>query len=295
MINSLIRGAILGAVMGATGAAATTRDLQPDEQSTIVVTGQRNTEKDMQDFVRALTPATVGGRLSRFEKSICPIATGLPRQQREAVADRMRRVAQSAGIQTGGKSCAPNVVVVVTQDKNAFVQALRRSRSDYFGTMSQRSIRELAQQPGPAVAWQLQGPPVNARGVEMDIDPALGVYVNRTTDPASRLEQAARPQFDGAVVIIERKSLDGLTVTQLGDYAAMRAFAGMDTARLAKSGTPTILRVLEAPMGSEVVASLTQWDLGFLRGLYAAPRNLRAEAQRSAIGRSIAKDVAQRR
>lgn len=295
MIIRIIRGALLSAVASAFSAAPAASELPPEEQSTIVITGQRNAEKDMQDFVRALTPATVGGQLSRFERSICPIVTGLPQQQREAVADRMRRVAQAAGIRTGGNSCVPNVVVVVTQDKNVFVQALRRTHSDYFGTLSKRSISALARQPGPAVAWQLEGPPVNARGVEMDIDPSLGVYMNRTIDPASRLEQPARPQFDGAVVIVERKSLDGLTVTQLGDYAAMRAYAGMDTTRLTKSGTPSILRVLEAPMGSTVVASLTAWDLGFLRGLYAAPRNLRAAAQRSAIGKSMARDVARRR
>ena len=59
-------------------------------------------------------------------------------------------------------------------------------------------------------------------------------------------------------------------------------------------GTPTILKVLEAPMGSEVVASLTEWDLGFLRGLYSAPRNLRAGSQRSAISRQMVKDADKR-
>lgn len=292
MVTGLLRGMVLYAALSATGATASP-SLQPppDEQSTIIVSGKRDSQKDLQDFVGALTPFAVGGQLSRFEKSICPVAVGLLPQQREAVANRIRRVAGSAGLRVGGKTCVPNVVVVVTEDKNAFLRELRRTRVEYFGTLSQRKIRELERQPGPAVAWQLQGPPVNARGVELHMDPDLGVYVNRTIDPNSRLQSAARPQFDGAVVIIERQSLDGLTITQVSDYAAMRAFAGLDATRLAKSGTPTILRVLEAPMGSQVAASLTKWDFGLLRGLYGVPRSLRAEAQRSAIRRSIVKEL----
>ena len=290
MINGLVRNPLLCVLAIATCAAAPPAPA-PADPSTIVVTGQRTREKDLQDFVAALTPTTVGGRLSRFERAICPYATGLPPGQRDAVANRMRRVAQAAGLRTGGKGCLPNVVLVVTQDKNALLRALRQSHPGYFGELSKREIRELEATPGPAVAWQTQGPPVTARGTEMNVDPGTGLFINRTTESASRIEEGVRPQFDAAVVIVERKALDGLTVMQLGDYAAMRAFAGMDTARLSQSGTPTILKVLEAPMGSEVVASLTEWDLGFLRGLYAAPRNLRAGSQRSAISRQMIKDA----
>lgn len=291
MSTGLLRGLVLYAAFSATGATAAPPNPQPDEQNTIIVSGKRVGEKDVQEYVRALTPIPVGGQLSRFEKSICPVAIGLHPLQREAVANRIRRVAGSVGMRVGGKDCVPNVVVVVTEDKNVFLRELRRTRYEYFGTLSQRKVRELERQPGPAVAWQLQGPPVNARGVELQADPDLGVYVNRTIDPSSRLQSAARPQFDGAVVIVERKALDGLTITQLSDYAAMRAFAGMDVARLAKSGTQTILRVLDAPMGSPVAASLTKSDFGFLRGLYTVPRTLRPDGQRAAIRRSIVKEL----
>lgn len=174
------------------------------------------------------------------------------------------------------------------------MQELRRRHPSYFGQMSQREIRDLVRQPGPAVAWQRQGPPVSASGTELFFDPALGAYINQTMEPGSRLRAAGRPQFDGAVVVVERGSLDGLTVTQLADYAAMRAFAGTDPSRLGQSGTRTILRILEAPVGSEVPLSLTQSDLSFLRGYYSAPRNLGTSAQRSAIHRGMAREVERR-
>ncbi len=290
-MTGLVRGMTLCAALAAAHSAVAQPAASPDDQSPIVVTGQRNTEQDMKDFVEALTPGSAGGQLSRFERAVCPVAIGLPQRDREAVAGRMRRVANEAGIAVGGAKCVPNVVVMVTQDKTVLMQLLRRRYGHYFGDLPNSKIRELVRQPGPAVAWQLQGPQVNARGVELPFDQASGVAINRTTDPGSRITAAARPQFAGSVVVVERAALAGLTVTQLADYAAMRAFAHTEPSRLGSSGTPTILRVLEAPMGSEVPPSLTAWDLAFLRGFYAAPRNVRTGAQRSAIRRSITKEA----
>ena len=67
--------------------------------------------------------------------------------------------------------------------------------------------------------------------------------------------------------------------------------ARTDPARLPTTGPATILSVIDAPANAEVPVTLTQWDLGFLRGLYASPANLRAPAQRGAIGDTIARDL----
>ncbi len=294
MMIGLTRVLILSGVLVATGAAATQGDSSPNNQSTIVVTGNRNAKQDMQEFVRALTPTPPGGQLSRFEQAVCPSALGLPQHQRDAVVARMRRVAREVGIAVDVANCSPNVVLMITRDKAVLMRELRRRYSQYFGQMSQRKIRELARQPGPAVAWQLQGPPMSARGAETFFDPILRANINRTTEPESRIYKSGRPQFDGAVVVVERHSLTGLTVTQLADYAAMRAFAGTDPSRLRQSGLPTILKILEAPAGTELPLSLTHSDLGFLRGFYSAQRNLHTSAQRSAISRSMAQEVERR-
>ncbi len=294
MMVGTARGFFLYSALVAANAMAAPPVSPPTDRSTIVVTGKRNPKQDMQDFVRALTPASSGTQLSRFEQSVCPSALGLPQHQRDAVVARMRRIAREAGIAVGGAECPPNVVVMVTQDKKVLMQALRRNYPQYFGELSQRQIRELTRQPGPAVAWQLQGPPMSANGMETFSDPKTGVHINKTMEPGSRLAAAARPQFDGAVVVVERGSLAGLTVTQLADYAAMRAFAGANPSRLGQSGTTTILRILEAPVGSAVPLSLTASDLAFLRGFYSVARNLHTSAQRSAIGRSMTKDAERR-
>lgn len=289
----VLLGRVLAAALMLGGLAGFQAPPQAGGGSEIVVTGTRELEAQIRDFVAALTEARPGAQTGRFERAICPMAIGLSVDQRAFVARRMRQVAEAAGIAVGSAQCVPNVLVVVTGDKRAFIEALQRRHGYYFGELSQRAVRRLADTPGPAVAWHVQGPPVNAAGQELSRDGASGLYVNRTTTSPSRITAAARPQFAAAMVIVETGALVGLSTTQLADYAAMRAFARVDPTRLVDSRASTILTVLEAPMGSAVPLTLTRWDLGFLRGLYGSPANLSAASDRSAIRRTVEAELAQ--
>jgi hypothetical protein len=260
------------------------------EDQPIVVTGQKESRKAIQDFVGALTKIPSYEQLGRFEHSVCPAVYGLARPQAEAIASRIRLVAKTIGVVVGGDHCAPNLLLVATSDKQAFLEALRQHRADDFG-IADSQIRALEKQPGPAAAWQVQGPPMGADGRDLEVDPGTGQIVNRTIEGGSRITVPVHPQFDGAVVVVERKALPGLTVTQLADYAAIRALTGADPARLAASGAPTILHVLEVPMGGSAPVTMTEWDFAFLRSYYDTRRDLRTASQRSAITDSMAKDL----
>jgi hypothetical protein len=151
--------------------------------------------------------------------------------------------------------------------------------------LSPKDVRKLARAPGPAAVWHVQGPKVSAEGVELS-DGGDEVYIHRTTRSESRITAAARPQFAAAAVVVEARSLAGLTTIQLADYAAMRALSKGDPSKLPGTA-PTILNVLETPMGEEVPITMTPWDLAFLRSLYSAQPNLAPGAQRSAIARGV--------
>lgn len=284
-LNSLALGAALALSAGVALAQTTPpADTGPE----IVVTGNPDLDGQVRDFVGALTVAP-SGQLSRFERAICPAAVGVAPGQKEAVTARIRRVAQAANIAVAKGKCTPNVLLVVTDDKAVFLEAMLKKHPDYFGDMSPKEVRKLARAPGPAAAWHVQGPKVSADGVELS-EGGRDPYINRTTRVDSRITSAARPQFAAAAVVVEAKALDGLTTLQLADYAAMRAFSRGDPSK--RPGTaPTILKVLETPMGEEVPITMTPWDLAFLRSLYSAPANLAAAAQRSDIARGVTKQL----
>lgn len=260
------------------------------DDAPIVVIGQRDIEQQIESFVGALTPASPRGQIARFETAVCPGAFGMADAQRSAVQDRVRAVAKGVGLDVAAADCKPNLVVIVTADKAAFLKALDKGHGYMFGDRTPTEIRKILAQPGPSAAWQIQTM-VNADGRAIMNDGDMPI--NRTTRNPSRITAAARPAFMAAVVVIESKALDGLTTTQLADYAAMRALARIEPARIDATAPATILRVLDAADDSEVPVTLTQWDFSFLKGLYSSPNNLYAPSQRSAIARAMEQDTSQ--
>jgi hypothetical protein len=251
-------------------------DQGPGDQ--IVVTGERAAdararEEQARDFVGALMP-TQGRSMARQFDDVCPFVTGLNPAQNQAVTERLRRVAAAAGVNVGGAGCAPNTFLIVTRDKRAFINALAQRRPESFvesgESMGGIRVRRLANTPGPAAAWQLTG--------------------SRSINP-SRIRPNGELGFDASALVVESRVLPGLTTTQLADYAAMRLLAKLDPARLPATSPPTILKILEAPMDSEVPITLTQWDLGLLRGLYAGSPGLSGSGQRSEIAREVAQEA----
>jgi hypothetical protein len=266
-----------------------TRERQRGDQ--IVVTGERPDEarvreEKAREFVRALMP-TRGRTMPRQFDDVCPFVTGLIPAQNRAVTQRIRRVAAASGVTVGGADCVPNTFLIVTRDKSAFIRAMS-VRMPGSLNMGGIAIRRLANSPGPAAAWQLTGP-IDRDGRPLHLE--NGIPVNRTTDAASRIRSASTSGFDASALVVETSALPGLTTIQLADYAAMRLLAKLDPARLPTNSPPTILKVLEAPMDSEVPVTLTQWDLGLLRGLYVSSLSLNGSGQRSEIVREIVKEV----
>lgn len=273
----------LGGALGAQDA-----DSGP-EQAPIVVEGRRNPDQAINDLLNALPPAPANGHIERFEHMACPAVLGLPPRQRAAVTTRMRAVGAAGGLIMGAANCRPNVLVLVTSNKRQFIEQLARRFPSYFGELSSRQIDRLAQSPGPTALWHLNGM-VDADGREFD-PPSNSVAVLRTTRAGSRLTDQAHREFIASALVVESGALDGLTTIQLADYAAMRTFTGADPARLPDRNLPTILTLLDTPMGSAAPVTLTDWDLAFLESLYASNANIHAPSQRGEIQAGMRREL----
>jgi hypothetical protein len=262
---------------------------QPD----ITVTGPRDIEEQIQDFVSALTPARISGQLGRFEWAACPAALGFSPAHKAAIESRLRAVAQAAGMRLGRPGCRANMLVLVTADKRVFFETLRRRHPRLLGGMASAAYLRLLNEPGPVSAWH-QEDDLDADGLVLDGDMDAGVPINRSVGNAFRLTTPTRRNIEAAALVVEGRALHGLSIIQVADYAAMRLFARTDPSRLTAASPSTILRAIDAPMGSEVPLTLTEWDLAFLRGLYSSNPNQRAGGQRGEINGLIARQLEQR-
>ncbi len=273
-------------------AAAIAQDVPDDQSSPIVVTGRKDMEQRIRAFADTLQDARGLDQIGRFEvQGVCPAALGIVDQQQREVKARMRLVARTVGIPVAGAKCTPNALVVVTDDKRAFIERLEKSRPYWFVSLSVPAVRRLARSPGPAAVWHVEGT-LNGDGMDLGVRDYYGASsVNNSFHAPSLITAATRPHFNAGIVVLDIRALEGLSTTQLADYAAMRIFAPTDPAKLAAPYATTIIRILDAPRGTAVPLSLTHWDVGLLKGLYSARDNLYTGSQKNEIRKQIEQEL----
>jgi hypothetical protein len=286
----------IAAVMLALPAAAQDHPGKPPAPGDVVVVGNKAPdakaqEKQIRDFVRGMTRTTGRDPLARFDNGkVCPLVSGLSPDKDKAITERMRRVAAAAGIAVAPADCPhANVLLLFANDKQAMIRLLRQKYPPLL-LDAQGDPIVVAAEAGPAAVWHLEGV-VNRDGVTLRKLANGGPYLSRSTIAASRLTASARPVYLMSIVVIERRAVNGLSTAEIADYATMRALTDASPARARETGAPTILTVLETPMGSEMPLTITAWDMSFLRGLYATPANLFASAQRGAIGEAMKREI----
>ncbi len=280
---------ILTAIIPAAAQSPSTVD---GKSGNIIVVGRDKATRDRQigDFVEQLTPSRNGDPVARFgDAGLCPHVVGLSSANNRAIVARMRRVATAIGIRTAASDCGnSDLLVIFADDKNAVVDLLRQRDPTLFHTILGDPIK-IDAKPGPAVSWHIKGL-ISRDG--MPVAPGNGGPIMTSTIASrSRIQASFRPVFLMSVVVIEYRGIEGLTVRQVADYVAMRAFTDTDSVVLKNGNPPTILTVLDAPMGSETPLSLTTWDMSFLRGLYTVQPHSFAGSQRNDIGRRMKRDL----
>ena len=289
-MQRMIATLLLTAGLAAAGTAQPVRPAQDIPSETIVVQGTRIDDREVQNFVEALTATPRSGQISRFDWEVCPGAVGLGGTRNGAITQRLRDVAIAAGMRVGAVGCRPNMLLFVTRGTGRLIDQLSRKYPAYFDGIERAEIRRMVADPAPATAWHVEGL-LDADGVEVTRDKTTGQYIVDRSAAPSRIGTATRPHFLAAIVAVELDALGGLTLTQVADYAAMRAFTRSDPKRLDQSAAPTVLSVIGAPMNSAVPITLTQWDLALLKSLYASNPNRAASSQRNDIKQRVVQEL----
>jgi len=181
----------------------------------------------------------------RWFAPVCPLVTGLPRDQGEFVLWRLTEIAAAAGSQLGGEKCHPNLLIFVTAQQKELLRAMEnRHFGVSFGNATPSSVEQFINRPGPVKVWY------------------------------NTLQGAVGPVY----VVIDRTRLRGVSQGQLADYVAMVSLAGIkSTPHLGDA--QTILRLFDGLLQT-APEGLSDWDREFLKILYhpewslATPRSL---------------------
>ena len=266
----------------------------PAQPDTIVVTGSKSTRRAIENDVQNVTVDT-DGQIAMFEQPICPASFGLPESYNRMIEQRLREDAARVGLRTAGERCDANVVVIVADSPGAFVAELQRKRPDMFVGLESSKVRDVMKTREPVRTWQAIEPRgADGRPLErlMFIN-GLPAGPNAWFNPwtvASRLQANIRPRLVQSFVIIAADAVDGLTLTQIADYAAMRALA---RTRFAPAlNRRSILGIIDSAEQDRTIAQLTTWDLAYLRALYRTSNGVSSHMQQVDITTVMDRELA---
>ncbi len=253
----------------ASAAVSTAPDVAPTE---IVVHAPPS--QTIAEFVEKFSaPTGQDGRLARWSGSVCPGVIGLAQKYGEYMNDKLAATAQAVGLKVGEPGCDPNIMIVVTGDTDRVMQELsKRYRrvlavhpgSDEIttGGSGKETFDDFVKTPRPVRWWHV------SQRVPADGSPEINQTV-RVFSP-SRLRSVMREDLHHVVIIVDAKSAAGVNYEALASYVSMVALAQLSP-NAGVSRLPTILSLFkDKDAGRPAPNDLTTWDLGYLKGLYAA-------------------------
>jgi hypothetical protein len=289
----------------AAGQATPVRSDQPAsspsafEPSPIVVTGRKATQDAIDEFVGRITLNTEG-RIATFEQPICPAAFGLPAAYNHVLEQRLRGDAAEVGLRTAAEQCDANIVLIVSDNPSSLISMLERVRPQMFAGLERSQVDDILKEKQAVRTWQAieprgtDGRPLQrVTFLQWDAGPPIpiggqGTWFNPWA-ANSRIQQSIRPDLVSSFVVIQTDAVDGLTLTQIADYAAMRALAR--TRYSAGVEGQSVLGVVDGSDGDRGIQHLTSWDLAYLRSLYRTSNIVAAHQQKADIAATMQKQL----
>jgi len=296
----LAGAAVVQAQAGAAGAAQAEAARDPDRDGgEIVVTGDRDRDRAVRGFVAGITVESEE-QIARFPDPVCPASFGLSGAFNAFVAGRVREVARDAGIRVAAQPCRPNIVIIAAERGEDVLAAIQRRRPALLAGLDPSEIRRLTRMDGPVRSWQV----VEQRGgdgremerisfIRMSNGSLIYIGPSRhlNTPVASRLERNVRQDLALSVVIFDLDAIDGMTLAQIADHAAMRSLARTDP-EAAPSGRTILALFQDMRAGAVPAGALTSLDAAYLRAVYATDNRIRGRQQQANIARAVIRESA---
>jgi hypothetical protein len=253
----------------------------PTTLEDVVVDGRR-LEALARDFIEDVAAPNRRRGLARWNTPLCVGVANLQREAAQAIIDRISDVAGSLDVRVGEPGCRANALIVAADDGAGMARGLVESGRQRFDIGSLQmtqtsSALEAFQSDDRAVRWWQISTPVDSetgdRAIRLkgDIDPATGQPSAPTIAvfAASRIHSQIRDDMTKVIIIVDIDGVSGMPVNKLADYLTMVTLAQIDDDADTAS-YDTVMNLFEAP---DRVDGLTDWDMAYLRGLYAAEQN----------------------
>lgn len=282
----LAAASVLLVLAASQGRAATEGAAAQPLQEVVVTARRAQLEQQVSTFINAITAVEPGMGLPRWQIPVCPLVSGLSRDEGEYILGRVSEIARAAGVPLGGEECRANLYILIYPRPKELIEAMEKHDFyNVFGTDAYPDdVDELVRNPRPVRVWYSS---VERTQDGLPLPPcAQGPRCARIANLVPTRLNVVRA-FSKVYLIVDETKLQGVTRGQFADYVGMVALA--DIKPDAKFGkTSSILGLFEgAPQ--EAPPGMSEWDEEFLKSLYATEQD--AKMQRSQITHQMVRDL----
>jgi hypothetical protein len=267
-------GAAFGAIVavGILMAAEAPPAPSPTQQQPIVVQGKL--KDTVSRFVEQLTQTMSTDQIGRWYGDVCPTIYGMDPTQAAFMQDRIAELARSVRLLTNDHGCVTDLAIIMTPDAEGISRYFRRKYPITLKTDGWSRLRRFVDSSSP-IRWISVTDECGSGGCSL---------------PNSHIHRATHPGTVLMIVIIDARKVEGRMLGEICDYVGLVALTNPP---LDKGPRPnSILGMFDEPLTTGGAAhSLTDFDRTFLAGLYQAPIDMGANAQRIAIERQMRKDL----
>ncbi len=260
----------------------------------VTIEAQREAlERRVRTFVSHSLQPAFDVSLTRWSVPVCPLVVGLQQDTSDYVATRVRQIATTAGVRTAPQPCQANLVILISDQPEAVLQAWYKKDFHVFEGFegaSDRTIDAFIKTPRLARVWYNIH---TERPHGMSYSFSMAAPFNPASPRMNQMDDATRTVFAGVrafttvVVAFDSTRLKGIKVRQLADYSAMVGLAQIQN-DADVGAAPSILRVFAASDDAKP-EGLSDWDAAFLKALYGT--NQQSTMQQGEIARRMASDI----
>jgi hypothetical protein len=271
----------------------------------VTVKAQRNAERaelapKVAGFVSQIATVDGGEALARWQVPVCPLVSGLPREQGEFILWRLSEIARTAGAPLAGDHCRPNLYILVTTRPTELLQAMeQRKRPVTFGDAPVLTIEDFITTPRPVRVWYnsyVTSPAGNTPLSSGGSFPCDGQTLGGTQfspptycdwERSSRVSPTHANTFSYVYVIADQTRLHAVSRGQFADYVGMVGLAKLNPVAYL-GDAPTILKLFDGAR-EPVPVEMSEWDKAFLKSLYGTRRV--SQLEQNQIARSMLREI----
>ena len=287
----------LRAIVIAALASAARAQPRTDTENVIVTAPKEIQRQIISHFVQSFAaPTRVLGKLTRWEKPICPVAVGLRPAAVKFIVQRLRDTARTVGAPVdAAPGCRPNIEIVFTTTPQQLLDNVRKQHVMYLGySNNSHEADRLARVSYPIQAWyttaskELNGLEKvdSSRTIGLGDGDEFAAALMMGNVTGLRMRDGRRSTLYHVIIAVDPNKLLDHEIGGVADYITVLALSQMTSLNQCQQ-LASIINML-VPACAAAATEMTENDLAFLRGLYKMPLDGNLQMQEDGIGHEMA-------